>query len=415
MNTRPEEPTVLTPRLQSTSSMPRSLHLDQLPKELLAQIATHLNTLSVLALSRTSHTLRAATHDPLIYRTLLLNSHALLSPESAQLNIPALTSRCTANPDQWARYALAHNLASNSTPSLTNDPVAYLPALTLIGYPPSCLWFTPEALRLSSILDERPAILFTLTLNILSFGAAQAPPPPQHADAYFQHLDPSESQTYLHALAKCASDLKAGMRTRQRVWPYNDDARVPFIEPPVPGRIPLAPLNDTYDLPLPFAPPEVWNRWYRSHCVAMRGDEDFMFGSNWVGYYTYDRQQGQSLDPPMMKIHFHVSKRGTEMASARDAAPRDVEKDTWVTADECYDGVGPFSVRGLIRVQEEGEVVFRGEKMYKRAAVGWSWDLRLTPTGWVGYWGNESLRNSPPHRMGFVWLWKDEWTAAEGR
>ncbi|KAK4506942.1 hypothetical protein PRZ48_000675 [Zasmidium cellare] len=177
-----------------------------------------------------------------------------------------------------------------------------------------------------------------------------------------------------------------------------------YIPLPTAKEVDLRPANASYQLPLPFGNRNAgaldWDDWYVTHSREMgRGG---LFDCEWRGYYTYYRSWIPSLDrldPPMHRIRF-VRR---ESSDGEPAAALEV------TADDCVDGLGPFTVEG--NVSQVGDVFsFQGYKIYgdgntAGGDVNWHWKLKLTPLGMTGYWGMLQ-DNGELFRNGSVWLWK---------
>ena len=87
--------------------------LDRLPGELIAHVACFTNASTVLSLSETCKRLRAASYDVQIFRDLLATSRVAFE-NSSDINLEAVTARCSHDVKAWARYALADQRAYES-------------------------------------------------------------------------------------------------------------------------------------------------------------------------------------------------------------------------------------------------------------------------------------------------------------
>ncbi|KAI0598225.1 hypothetical protein F4775DRAFT_186920 [Biscogniauxia sp. FL1348] len=143
-------------------------------------------------------------------------------------------------------------------------------------------------------------------------------------------------------------------------------------------------VNDKGRYFYPFAGDDWW-AWYttRVRDIARRLDE-----GEWYGYYTYGLNLAGQVDDPMERIRFRRTS---------------CQGDTYsVEALECFDGVGPFTLRGYVNASDTGCSV-RIEKQY--AGHGFTWIGQVTPLGIIG-----EYRFPQSHRpYGYFWLWKRSW------
>ena len=218
----------------------------------------------------------------------------------------------------------------------------------------------------------------------------------------------TDTSSFLWSICTIALALRAYLKTRQAAWPFNSNARVPYIRPPLSDQIPMQPLNHSYDLPLPFTATMIydgqamrttrfgdqWEHWYQHHSGAML---QTLHEGTWCGYYIHSLEMQPSwFDPPMVDIKF---------VSRRDKIDDSVLN---LRAEDCTDGIGSFDLHGQAHAGE-GIVKLYLQKDYQDRNISWDWDCRLTPFGIVGYWGSWSS-NDEMRRNGLVWLWKKEWT-----
>lgn len=386
---------------------------ESLPKELIAHVATFVEALSVLALSRTSKTIRSACWDSLTFKETLKKSQRL-NWRDGSMDLEAITAQAGNDPSSWARYAVADDkawlLATQVKDPLSSRRLSinFLPELALVRHPflKQNNWFKAT----HGPFDYLTSHVFSVTMAVLSADNRSLSrfhdpgkceycyPKPRENDPAFLSNEGS-----LWTLCSIAITLRDGLRIRRDVWPYNNEANVPMIDFPRANQIPLRPLNAEYGLPRPFSRPAVqlmsrfpslfseWDTWYRQHNRALYKSEDFLTKGSWCGYYTSTASHTM-LDPPMTRIRFSRSK-------AHDDCDN-------LSADNCLDGVGPFSLRGSIRW--DGDVVKVTMQKDYESGIHWDWDCRLTPFGIVGHWG--ALEDGSLVTYGFLWLWKQEWT-----
>lgn len=391
--------------------------LDALPKELIAHIACCSDTQSVLQLSRTCKTIRAACYDGLVFKHILLDrQHRFWNPKT--LDIEAVANRAGNDPSTWARYALADEVAMEHAGkdcplAVPQKIVNCIPELSVVKHP---LMYDECWKHFAwHHLDQKPNQIFCLALAIL----ASEHDMPQifknlnmQAEPYLARDDSMKG--FLWALCTMALTLRSTLRTRLAAWPYNNNAHVPHIVFPKAPRIPLRPLDDSYSLPLPFSRRAVellgrsttsfssWDSWYDQHNTAFANDLSNITEGVWCGYYVHFGVQAAWLDPPMTEIQIQITDRPADPVDGTIAT---------IEALNCRDGIDTFVINGTLS-RREREIVFLGEKRYYNGQARWDWDLRLTPFGLVGYWGATPAENTRMQRYGIVWLWKKEWTDA---
>lgn len=398
------------------ASVMASIKLENLPRELIVHIATFVEALSIINLSRTSKTIRSAVWDSLIFKEILQRSQCE-NWRNDSLDIDAIAKRAGTDPCIWSRYAVADDkawvLTGMKDPLLSRKlSINFLPELAVVKHPfmnRSC-W----CMATHGPFDYLTSHVFSLATAALSADervldrwhdpghCEYCYPKPRENDPAFLNGEGS-----LWTLCSMAIALRDALKMRRLAWPYNHVANTPHVDFPRADTISLRPLKDDYVLPLPFSHRAVellskptsglsgWDTWYRRHCHAMYSSPEFLTDGSWCGYYIWTNSHQASVEPPMTNIHFQRSIPKVE-ADCEAAL---------IWADDCIDGVGPFILRGSISF--DGNVV--SVSAFKNYVGGpiWEWDCRLTPFGIVGHWGKnieEEFRT-----YGYVWLWKEEW------
>lgn len=375
-------------------------------------IACCSDALSILRLSTTCRKVRSAVYDSLVFRKLLESSQEYRWNREC-LKTKSIEATARKDAGIWARFAVADDKAwdlaqreSNlENPDDWND---WLPELFIVKHPfmfQQC-W--------SCTLDGGPtgpfSQVFCLALAVL---ASDNDMPrlaktieTQQISIFAQSSMPS---TLLWALCSMVLTLRASLRTRQAAWPYNTAANVPHISPPTALQIPFE-----HGLAMPFTKSQQFGEWYGKHDEHLFSSPDYFSTGKWCGYYTHLGAQARWCDPPMVNIDFCV-------IPSSQHQPDELS----LKAESCHDGIGPFNITGRLarsrmNVTENGhrDVVFTAAKHYTHNNLTWNWDLRVTPFGMLGFWGriqNDGRAHtddgSAMHRLGTVWLWKEEWTA----
>lgn len=393
--------------------------LESLPRELIAHIATFVEALSVLSLSRTSKTLRTACWDSLIFKEILQASQSRNWYDDC-LDVEAITKRAGNDPSIWARYAVADDKAY--VLARMRDPlehrklsINFLPELAVVKHPflKRRCWY----LATHGPFDDLTSHVFSVTAALLSADDATLSqfhdpgaceycfPTPRENDSSF--LD---GEGALWTLCSVALLTRDALKVRRAVWPYDHAANVPHIDFPKAEQIPVRPLSDSYSLPLPFSHRAVdllnrfipvnskWDSWYREHNYALYSSSSFLTEGSWCGYYTKGANPLQ-LDPPMTEIRFERIRSHESLDGKSEMS--------WISADDCVDGVGKFGLRGSIAW--DGKVVTITARKIYGFGHSWEWDCRLTPFGIVGHWGKAVAGHFRTN--GYVWLWKQEWCA----
>jgi hypothetical protein len=391
--------------------------LDALPKELIAHIACCSDVESVVQLSVTCKTIRAAAYDSLVFKHILLNRQKQSwKPES--LDAEAISERAGSSTTAWARYALADEVAlelsGRECPlEIPQRFVNCLPELFAVKHP--FMYHDCWKRFLRKPLDQKSNQIFCLAMAIL---ASEQDMPQVRRSLQMQNdsrLSRDDSMKgFLWALCTVALTLRTTLRARLAAWPYNNNANIPHITFPRATRIPLRPLDDSYSLPLPFSRRAVellgrstssfsgWDSWFDQHNAAFVHNSANLTEGRWCGYYVHFGVQAEFLDPPMIEIRFQLAERQGHQPDIADAIIAHIE------ALNCRDGIDTFDIIGDLRWRER-EIEFRGQKQYHSGAALWDWDLRLTPFGLVGYWGSMQDHGRLT-RYGIVWLWKKEWS-----
>lgn len=83
--------------------------LDDLPLEIIAQIAAETDATTILALSRTNRFIRAASYDPIVLRSLLVTASRRLWFDSG-IDVEHITHIAAGDAGVWARYGKAIGL-----------------------------------------------------------------------------------------------------------------------------------------------------------------------------------------------------------------------------------------------------------------------------------------------------------------
>ncbi|KAI5925353.1 hypothetical protein F4810DRAFT_660129 [Camillea tinctor] len=147
-------------------------------------------------------------------------------------------------------------------------------------------------------------------------------------------------------------------------------------------------MNDKGRYFSPFAGDD-WLAWYttRIRDIARKLDE-----GEWYGYYTYGLSLAGKVDEPMERIHFRRTGSDGDTYS--------------IEALECFDGIGPFTLRGHVNASATECTV----KIHKRySGHGFTWNGLVTPLGIIGEYS--SPRSQRPY--GYFWLWKRSWMYSE--
>lgn len=395
-----------------------STKLDALPKELIAHIACCSDAESVLRLSLSCKTIRAACYDSLVFKHILLNRQQTFWTKGS-LDIEAVTGRAENNAAVWARYALADEVACELSQrecplEVPQRFVSCLPELFVVKHPFMYDQCWKRFLR--KPLDQKSNQIFCLAIAIL---ASDHDMPQVFRSLRMQdepYLNRDDSMKgFLWALCTIALTLRSTLRARLAAWPYNDAAVVPHISFPTASQVPLRPLDDSYNLPVPFSRRAVellgrstssfggWDSWYDQHNVAFARNISNFTNGTWCGYYVHFGVQAAWLDPPMTEIQFRPQNSSATQLDPTEPVRVDLE------ALDCVDGIDTFNINGTLEVRDR-EVVFTGSKEYQSSPTHWDWDCRLTPFGLVGYWGHIQSEDGRISRYGIVWLWKKEWT-----
>lgn len=390
--------------------------LGALPTELIVLVAEHLDLISILQLSATNKPIHTAIHKSLLFRTVLLTSYKQ-NWTKYTLEIEEITRLALTHPSTWHRFAIADYLATSyhstrSKPTNTSSQT-WLPALHLVQHP--CVFYDLANTALPAAQDAMTAAS-TLFCRIFSVLMIPKLAPRQTINVRDPNGRDANFATYsiLRALEDLVCNVRAALESRNRIWPYNADAQVPYIELPKNEELPIRSMNDTYSLPLPFANRKDsissakhdecsdWNHWFHAHSRAMFESDDLLTNGSWCGYYTYFRQSSLAghVDPPMKNIAFQIV--GKTLASSRSEVS--------LQAVDAYEGSGRFKVSGTMSLVDRA-VRFRARKV--RAEQTWYWDCQLTPFGIVGFWGREGMYSDSDDRQGTVWLWKEEWTGGD--
>ena len=417
-----DESTTFVPYLShisSTRDHMASTKLDGLPKELIAHIACFSDVRSVLQLSLTCKTVRAACYDSLVFRYILLDRQRNFWTKRS-LDVEAVADRSRSDAAVWAKYALADEVAcelskSGGQSEIPRQYVSFLPELAVVKHP--VMYDECWKRVMQQPLYQKSNQMFCLAIAVF---ASEHDMPEVSRSLDMQNNEPYYSRDdsmkgFLWAICTIALTLRSTLRTRLAAWPYNNAAVVPHISFPRAGQIPLRPFNDSYSLPAPFSRRAVellgrstssfsgWDSWYDQHNAAFARNLSNITNGTWCGYYVHFGAQAASVDPPMMEIHFRTPHLSAAQLDPMERMRVDLE------ALDCVDGIAKFNINGTLVVNNR-EVLFIGSKEYKNSQTRWDWDCRLTPFGLVGYWGDMQSEDGRLSRHGIVWLWKKEWT-----
>lgn len=137
-----------------------------------------------------------------------------------------------------------------------------------------------------------------------------------------------------------------------------------------------------------------WHFWLRSNVDSLI---DEIATGEWMGYVTTSQGRNGDVPAPAKGIHF------SSVPDPRDQYGNSI----LLSAENGVDARGPFRLEGYVE-RKKGNV-----RLTKRwvdtnipahALIG-----AVTPLGIVGCWAYHSADGIP---MGFMWLYKKEWTAA---
>lgn len=395
--------------------------LESLPQELIAHIATFVEALSIIHLSRTSKTIRSACYNSLTFKEILQRSQRL-NWRHISLKLEAIARHAKDDVAIWARYAVADDqawiLAGMKEPLTSRRrSINFLPELAVVKHPflKQRCWSTAT----HGPFDYLASHVFSLAMAVLSADDTTLTNFHDPGDCEYCYPKPRENdpaflsgEGSLWTLCSIAITVRTALKTRRSIWPYNEAANVPYIDCPRADRVPLKPLNEAYGLPVPFSHRAEqllsrwiphsggWDDWYRQHNHALYSSSSFFTSGSWCGYYTY-ADAYFPVDPPMTRVCFQ-RERGPSSSPG--------EGKCRIRADNCVDGAGNFSLRGTLGW--DGSVATLTASKQYRAGQIWGWDCRLTPFGVVGHWGVPRPGQFETH--GYVWLWKEEWMSKAG-
>jgi hypothetical protein len=390
-----------------------NLRLDRLPKELIAHVASSLDASSLLRLAATCKAIRFASYDSVVIKAILLTSQRH-NWQSQDLDVDAIAARATNDAEIWARYAVADQRAYELLNSghTSESYINYLPELFVAKHPLIGYSNWKESQWAGYKRDPKLCELFCFVLGFMDPNMD----PMNLIKKVTFHLRSQKDFRHqiLSTLFKIYIAIRASLKMRDRAWPYNNAANVPFIEPPIFSQIPLRPLNESYYLPAPFSRTGLdilggstssfssWDSWYDLHNLAALQNPSYFTTSKWAGYYMFSENLTTPMDPPMMDVSFRVVSTETEAAGSGHTFIQ-------LRAEDAYDGLDRFDVTVTVSCVDR-EVRFLGHKKYRNRPEAWRWDCRLTPFGIVGVWGRNDSEGRF-HAYGPVWLWKSDWTA----
>lgn len=398
-----------------------SINLHLLPRELISLIATFTDPSSILKLSSTCRTLRAACWDPLVLKAMLISSQET-GWSSKSLDIEAISERAGSDATTWAKYCVADERLR----LLAQDPDSFESQKTFIAFLPELLVvkhsFVAERNWLDALryrLDQNPSQIFCIAMTILATDDSMPSLTKSlKMEGQWNLRANGDPSGFLWSLCMIALTVRVGVRTRLAAWPFNNAARVPHVDIPTVNQIPLRPIGDQYRIPAPFSRRAIellgrsitsfsaWDSWYQLHTVALFHDTKQLTDGLWTGYYIhFGNDPLGPLNPPMADIRFEVV-AAPEGDGAVDVAGGRVWR---LQANNCVDGVDGFELSATVLCSNYG-VNITARKRYVHQGHGWDWDCRLTPFGIVGYWGLRNPNLSTLRREGIVWLWKTSWT-----
>ncbi|KAK0648125.1 hypothetical protein B0T16DRAFT_112819 [Cercophora newfieldiana] len=133
-----------------------------------------------------------------------------------------------------------------------------------------------------------------------------------------------------------------------------------------------------------------WSRWLRSNIDSLL---DTIVDGEWMGYVTTSQGRNGDVPPPAKGIRFTTLPH-----------PHDPQR-LLLAAEDGVDGRGPFCLNGYLE-RSMGRVRLTKRWVESNAPahvlVG-----TMTPLGIVGCWAYHGAGGIP---MGFMWMYKKEWT-----
>lgn len=168
-----------------------------------------------------------------------------------------------------------------------------------------------------------------------------------------------------------------------------------------------------------------WKQWYAIHLKALSQSHGFFSDSAWTGIYTHGTGPfafGEPLhnDARMrdIKLHHQSAESLQQQMEDRDyqcvcSMISDRPVLAWLSAVDCQDSVGRFSIQGALYMRDNGLPGFAAVKRYYSTSIqpsfSWTWHCRLTPFGLLGTWGQwqRDVTSWMFYAMGRVWIWKE--------
>jgi hypothetical protein len=407
------------------------LKLDDLPSELIVQIAGNTTPETVLALSQVSRIFQATCYDSFVF----------LECFNDQKWARQWLSQHTDDTDLIARYAVAEsrhlqflernvNEDGAEVRPTASEQLRYLPNLVVSEN--SVLLQDPLYLHGQRLISAFAGQVFDIELDLKThtsrWGEKKALICLMWASGFMRRTSLSNEQHEMeatlqreHSAITCFmyEELASGIgeERRDHIKQFHSDcllgvgkmvafiknlynSRRPawsssHIDVPHIAKMPLA--NSVRDLPSPYLTEEqtieAWGIWMRKTRSA-RSLPAYLDDGEWVGYYTYSNHFGGStFDPPMKGLRFRtrgpVTRGGGYLLEAFGT-----------------DAVDDFDLR--LSVDADGYIV--GTKSYRHQNTSWEWRLSSTPYGLYGIWsGTRDTDRFLGHLGGAVWLYKREW------
>ncbi|KAL9108132.1 MAG: hypothetical protein Q9227_007109 [Pyrenula ochraceoflavens] len=402
----------------------KSPQLEHLPAEILQYISEAGPCQSVLNLIKTSRKLRTTLDNMHIFRAIIRAADPDGDQHCGNL-ILSWGTRESLSLQDWKRYALANDKAHQlKLPNwlLRENGLIWAPQMMALHrtYRRFCaIWPLNQIEESSPTLDsiatkpfhidlipweenqrkqdqdclyfheEVAAIGFCYTiLSLASFTLGSAKEP---FSCHLQDQMHSESQISLAFATSFvgffAKQLKMA-HARNTIHRPPVGERQPFVLP-LPTEIPF---KDFMALPPPFSQ-DCCRRFATCHLPAMLSPS-FLCEGAWMGYYSNMSRRGLILDfdYEMSNIRFAVVEENSEALT--------------VTTSDAKDGIAAFTLTGTINKTTGYTTLVK--QYHGGADHRWSWDLLMTPFGFLGRWG-PGTTTGIRYPGAWVWLWKEDW------
>lgn len=381
-----------------------SSNLSALPAEILKRIASYSTCESILSLIKCNRSLYNNCHDAYVYKSILVNrgNHPTFT---SSWDVSFLERNAPAH--QVARYALADSKAREwvvtedaRLEEEKEDKIGFIRTIQLIvapGHnpePPSpILSFLPHL----CFYDHPINVLAPITSVIKAFGPSIRDPvytqPLNYvvsillltqyhaAEHQFQHRQVfAQLWDALHnASFNSAGGPNPLFITLALLQNRSQNAMRMSVAPLNPSNVPL---RELISFPMPFEDVQTHQFWTINKSALV--SREFIEAGTWTGYYSYGAIHNATFDPAMREIRF----------KAREQDDKSIDLES-----NGVDMVGDFILSGS--VQPDGSLTM--SKHYAHG-ISWAWTGRLTPLGFLGFWGSTPRRN-----QGWFWLWKEQW------